>query len=93
MPVTVGFAAKDPESGISRYGESFYEETSQDAVTVTSPVPETAWVVDNMCGCGGCDGENFYARNNAGLHAAWVALSPRNRRRRPAWREGSGGSS
>jgi hypothetical protein len=71
MGVTVGFAAKDAQSGISRYGESFYEETSQDAVTVTSPVPETAWVVDNMCGCGGCDGENFYAWNGAGLHAAW----------------------
>jgi hypothetical protein len=71
MPVTVSFAAKDPESGISRYGESFYEETSQDATTVTSPVHLTSWVIDNLCGCGGCEGENFYAWNNAGLHAAW----------------------
>jgi hypothetical protein len=69
--VSVSFAARDPESGISRYGESFYELTSEDAETVTSPVRLTTWVIDNLCGCGGCLGENFYAWNSAGLHAAW----------------------
>ena len=71
MPATISFAAKDPESGISRYGEGSYEDASQDATTVKSPVHDTSWVVDNTCGCGGCEGQNFFAWNSAGLHAAW----------------------
>lgn len=68
MPVTVSWAASDPQSGIHHYAFGLeagpYDGQAQ---TETSTV-RTAWVDDAACGGGGNDQE-FYAFNRAGLYS------------------------